>query len=89
MDQIENLDYLKKAAVASIGKIRHNFPVPRMIEWACKTFMPIQTLYKQSVLCATGCFFAFLGKWVIHVLWTALSKQGTLLRGIVDWSGVA
>ena len=24
---------------------------------------------------ATGCFDAFLVKWVIHVLWTALSKS--------------
>ena len=27
-----------------IGKIHHNFLVPRMIELGCKTFMPIQTL---------------------------------------------
>ena len=32
-----------------IGKIHHNFLVPRMIELACKTFMPIQTLYLHRV----------------------------------------
>ncbi len=40
--------YYKKAAVVSnfflIGKIRHNFLVPRMIELGRQTFMPIQTL---------------------------------------------
>ena len=34
-----------------IGKIHHNFMVPRMIELGCKTFMPIQTLDLQRVLC--------------------------------------
>ena len=47
-DQIEQFELSKKAAVVSnfclIGKIRHNFLVPKMIESACKTFMPIQTL---------------------------------------------
>ena len=32
-----------------IGKIRHNFLVSRMIELACKTFMPIQTLVLHKV----------------------------------------
>ena len=32
-----------------IGKIRHNFLVPRMIELACKTFMHIQTLVLHRV----------------------------------------
>ena len=40
--------YKKKAAVVSnfclIGKIRHNFLVPRVIELGCQTFMLIQTL---------------------------------------------
>ena len=40
--------YYKKAAVVSnfclIGKIHHNFLVPRMIELVPKIFMPIQTL---------------------------------------------
>ena len=31
-----------------IGKNHHNFLAPRMIELACKTFMPIQTLDLQS-----------------------------------------
>ena len=43
-----NIFTIKKAAVVSnfclIGKIHHNFLVPRMIELGCKTFMPIQTL---------------------------------------------
>ena len=47
-DQIEHFGLSKKAAVVSnfclIGKIHHNFLVPRMIELGCKTFMPIQTL---------------------------------------------
>ena len=34
-----------------IGKIHHNFMVPRMIELGCKTFMPIQTLDLHRVLC--------------------------------------
>ena len=46
-DQIEHFGLSKKAAVVSnfclIGKIRYNFLVPRMIELAPKTFMPIQT----------------------------------------------
>ena len=48
LDQIEQFELSKKAAVVSnfwlIGKIPHNFLVPKMIESACKTFMPIQTL---------------------------------------------
>jgi hypothetical protein len=43
-----NIFTIKKAAVVSnfclIGKISHNFLVPRMIELVCKTFMPIQSL---------------------------------------------
>ena len=38
---------------------------------------------------ATGGFDAFLVKWVIHVLWTAISKEGSLVRDIVNWLGVA
>ena len=45
---ILNIFTIKKAAVVSnfclIGKIHHNFLVPRMIELGCKTFMLIQTL---------------------------------------------
>ena len=48
LDQVEHLGLYKKAAVISnfclIGKIHHNFLVLRMIELACKTFMPIQIL---------------------------------------------
>ena len=44
LDQIEHFGLSKKAAVISnfclIGKIHHNFLVLRMIELACKTFMP-------------------------------------------------
>ena len=47
-DQIEHFGLSKKAAVISnfclIGKIHHNFLVPKMIELGRKTFMPIQTL---------------------------------------------
>ena len=32
-----------------VGKIHHNFLVPRMIESVCKTFMPIQTLVLNRV----------------------------------------
>ena len=52
IDQIEKFRLSKKAAVVSdfclIGKIPHNFLVPRMIELACKFFMPIQTLDLHS-----------------------------------------
>jgi hypothetical protein len=45
--------YYKKAAVVLnfclIGKIRHIFLVPRMIESARQTFMPIQTLNLHRV----------------------------------------
>ena len=48
IDQVEEFGLPKKAAVVSnfclIGKICHNFLVPRIIELACKTFMCIQTL---------------------------------------------
>ena len=37
-----------------IGKIRHNFLVPRIIESACKTFMPIPTLDIDRVRATTG-----------------------------------
>ena len=53
IDQIEKFGLSKKAAVVSnfclIGKIHRNFLVPRMIELACKTFMPIQTLVLHRV----------------------------------------
>ena len=48
LDQIEKFEISKKATVISnfylIGKIPHNFLVPKMIESACKNSMPIQTL---------------------------------------------
>ena len=48
-----NFYYKKKAAVVSnfclIGKIHHNFLVPKMIELGRKTFMPIQTLDLRRV----------------------------------------
>ena len=51
---ILNIFTIKKAAVVSnfclIGKIHHNFLVPRMIELGCKISMLIQTLDLQSVL---------------------------------------
>ena len=47
-DQIEHFGLSKKANVVSnfclIGKVHHNFLVPKMIELERKTFMPIQTL---------------------------------------------
>ena len=53
IDQIKKFGFSIKAAVVSnfclIGKIHHNFLVPRMIELACKTFMPIQTLVLHRV----------------------------------------
>ena len=53
IDQIEKFGLPKKPTVVSdfysIGKIRHNFLVPKLIELACKTFMPIQTLDIHSV----------------------------------------
>ena len=46
---------MKKAAVifnfCLIGNIHHNFLVPRMIESAPKTFMPIQTPDLDRVPC--------------------------------------
>ena len=52
LDQIEHFGLSKKAAVVSnfclIGKIHHNFLVPKMIELGRKTFMPIQTLDLHS-----------------------------------------
>ena len=48
LDQMEKFGLSKKAAVVSnfclIGKINHNFLLPRMIVSARQTFMPIQTL---------------------------------------------
>ena len=44
LTKLRNLDYLKKAVLSNfclIGKIHHNFLVPRKIEWVPKTFMPI------------------------------------------------
>ena len=47
LDQIEKFGLSKEAAVVShfslIGNICNTFLVPRMIESAPKTFMPIQT----------------------------------------------
>ena len=55
IDQIKKFGFSKKAAVVSnfclIGKIHHNFLVPRMIELVCKTFIPIQTLDLHKVIC--------------------------------------
>ena len=48
LDKIEHFGLSKKAALVSnfclIGKICHNFLLPRVIELGCKTFMPFQTL---------------------------------------------
>ena len=47
-DKFDSIYTIKKAAMilnfCLIGKIRHNFLVPRMIESARQTFMLIQTL---------------------------------------------
>ena len=52
-----NIFIIKKAAVILnfflIVNIRHNFLVPRMIESAPKTFMPIQTPDLHGVACIT------------------------------------
>jgi hypothetical protein len=54
-DQNEQFELSKKATVVSnfslIGRILHNFLVPKMIELACKIFMPIQTLDLHRVTC--------------------------------------
>ena len=51
---ITKFELSKKAAVVSnfwlIGKIPHNFLVPKMIESACKNSMPIQTLDLHRVI---------------------------------------
>ena len=56
--QIKKFELSKKAAVVSnfglIGKIPHNFLVPKMIELVCKTFMPIQTLDLHRVSSLLG-----------------------------------
>ena len=52
-DKIEHFGLSKKAAVVSnfclIGKIHHNFLVPKVIELGRKTFMPFQTLEQHRV----------------------------------------
>ena len=54
-EQIEKFELSKKAVMVSnfclIGKIPYNFLVPKVIESACKTFMPIQTLALHRVRC--------------------------------------
>ena len=54
LDLIEKFWLSKKAVVVSnfclFGKIYHNFLVHRMIELACKNFMPIQTLDLHRVI---------------------------------------
>ena len=56
-DKFDNIYAIKKAAVVLnfclIGKIRHNFLVPRMIESARKTFMHVQTLNLHRVKALT------------------------------------
>jgi hypothetical protein len=53
----EKFGLSKKTAIVSnfclIGKIPHNFLVSKIIESACKTFMPIQTLGLHRVRCST------------------------------------
>ena len=50
---------IKKTAVVSniclIGKICHNFLLPRVIELGCQTFMPVQTLDLHRVHWITIC----------------------------------
>ena len=52
-----NIFIIKKAAVifnfCLFGNICNNFLVPRMIESACKTFMPIPTLDLDRVICSS------------------------------------
>ena len=56
---MEHFGLSKKAAVVSnfclIGKIHHNFLVPKMIELGRKTFMPIQTLDLHRVNMFSPC----------------------------------
>ena len=56
LDQIYKFGLSKNAAVVSIfcliGKIHHNFVVPRMIESCRQTFMPIQTLDMLHRVCS-------------------------------------
>ncbi len=58
--KIEHFGLSQKAAVVSnfclIGKLRHNFLVPRMNELAPKTFMSIQTPDLHSVHCNVSFF---------------------------------
>ena len=56
-DKIEHFALSKKAAVVSnfclIGKIHHNFLVPKMIELGRKTFLPFQSLDLHRVYSLT------------------------------------
>ena len=65
----------KKAALLSnfciIGKIHHNFLVPRMIELGCKTFMPIQTFDLHRVILSV-----IRSKWLLLCHATFLSGSG-------------
>ena len=58
--QIEKFGLSKKAAVVSnfclIGKIYHNFQIPRMIELACQTFM--QCNYASSDMISPHCLMS-------------------------------
>ena len=76
----------KKAAVifnfCLIGNIHHNFLVPRMIESAPKTFMPIQTPDLDRVLCSVsqiygGDFGKFCGLLRIYELYWPFPVSGT------------
>ena len=57
-DKFDNIYAINKAAVVLnfclIGKIRHNFLVPIMIESVRKTFMPVQTFNLHRVYSVSG-----------------------------------
>ena len=69
-----------------IGKIRHNFLVPRMIELACKTFMPIQTLVLQSDLGIqpTYPFWLFTVPLVGQVCWNCMKEGSKCVQNSLD-----
>ena len=71
IDQIEKLGLSIKAVVVSnfylIGKIHHNFLVPRMIESTCQTFRPIQILDIHRVFFCQLSSFPFK-KWENRLL---------------------
>ena len=90
----QHFSYIKKIAVISncclIGNIRHNFLVPRMIELACKTFMPIQTLFlhrvertsRETINCKLKCDFK--KSYETNVLRAAAQIQDSRLLNVCE-----